>query len=266
MKKPIRSIPAAALALLLFALPFGCARTASPDGEATTLPAAALSPAAGIAAEAGTTAPQTEDRFLFVPQTRYADAQPADYLVLVNRRCRIPADWEDRICLESAVNRWGETVLAEKATLEAFYALQADLQENDGILIEPDSAYRGVKRQQEIWDEFVRDNGPAYTRRYVARPGFSEHHTGLAIDIDLVLDGRRVDDNERMIREKKTFAPIHAKLAEHGFILRYPEGKKAVTGYDYEPWHIRYVGVAAAKEIAEKGLTLEEYIRDIQSK
>jgi LAS superfamily LD-carboxypeptidase LdcB len=64
-----------------------------------------------------------------------------------------------------------------------------------------------------------------------------------------------------MSAENEVFARVHKKLAEHGFILRYPEGKEEITGYGYEPWHFRYVGVEVAKAISESGLTLEEYLQ-----
>ena len=189
-----------------------------------------------------------------------------DYLVLVNKQNKLPDDWEDVVELEESANRWGETYQVEKKALEAFCALQKDLLENDGIIIELDSTYRSVVRQQEIWDEFEAEKGLEYAQQYVAVPGYSEHHTGLAIDICLEKDGVRIDDNDDMIAEREIFSKIHAKLADYGFILRYLEGKDAITGYAYEPWHFRYVGVDAAKEITAQGLTLEEYLGKVPEK
>ena len=98
-------------------------------------------------------------------------------------------------------------------------------------------------------------------KKYVAVPGFSEHHTGLAIDICLIKDGKVIDDDDDMIAERKIFAKIHEKLADYGFLLTYLEGKDDITGYSYEPWHLRYIdSVDLAKEITEKGLTFEEYL------
>ena len=77
----------------------------------------------------------------------------------------------------------------------------------------------------------------------------------------MVKVGVVIDDNDDMIAEKEIFAKVHERLADFGFILRYPEGKEDITGYAYEPWHLRYVGSAEiAKEITERGLTLEEYL------
>ena len=92
-------------------------------------------------------------------------------------------------------------------------------------------------------------------------PGYSEHHTGLALDLYLVIDGKDVYLNEDMVEYPEIWAKIHEKLGKYGFILRYLEGKEAITGYSYEPWHIRYVNDAKiASEIMEKGITLEEYL------
>ena len=77
----------------------------------------------------------------------------------------------------------------------------------------------------------------------------------------LIKDGEVIDDNDDMIAEKEIFAKVHARLAEFGFILRYPEGKDEITGYSYEPWHFRYIdSPEIAKEIMDSGITLEEYL------
>ena len=205
-----------------------------------------------------------------------ADA-PYDYLVLVNKENKLPDDWESVVELEDAQNTIPEGVelnadndyletdvfKVEKKTLEAFRALQADL-EKEGIYILLDSTYRSVARQEEIWAEFEEEYGLDYVKQYVAVPGYSEHHTGLVIDICVIKDGVIINNNDDMIAERELFAKIHAKLADYGFILRYQEGKEDITGYAYEPWHFRYVGVEAAKAIAEQGLTLEEYLAAAQ--
>ena len=196
-----------------------------------------------------------------------------DYLVLVNKQNKLPANWEDVVELEDAQNTIPEGVelnedndylasdvfQVEKSALEAFRALQEDL-EDEGIIILLDSTYRSVARQEELWEEFVEKYGLEYTQNTVAVPGTSEHHTGLAIDVCIVKDGVVINENDDMIAEREIFGKIHAKLADYGFILRFPENGKAITGYDYEPWHFRYVGVDAAKEIAAQGVTLEEYL------
>ena len=183
-----------------------------------------------------------------------------DYMVLVNKQNKLPDNWEEIIELEDATNFLGETVKVEKKALAKYYELREDLLK-DGINIELDSTYRTVARQQEIWDEFEKEHGLEYTKKYVAVPGTSEHHTGLAIDIMIIKDGKEIYDNDEMTAEKEIFSKIHAKLAKYGFILRYPEGKEDVTGYGAEVWHFRYIdSPEIAKEIMDKGLTLEEYL------
>ena len=186
-----------------------------------------------------------------------------DYLILVNKENKLPDNYEEIVELEDTTNAFDETIKVEKKALEKFKELRDDLLK-ENIDIELDSVYRSVKRQQEIWDEFKKEKGEEYTKTYVAVPGYSEHHTGLAIDICLKKDGQLIFDNDAMILEKDIFAKIHEKLSNYGFILRYPEGKKDVTGYGYEPWHFRYVDdIKIAKEIMEKGITLEEYLKNL---
>ncbi|MBQ7169466.1 MAG: M15 family metallopeptidase [Synergistaceae bacterium] len=108
---------------------------------------------------------------------------------------------------------------------------------------------------------FTEKYGADYARRTVATPGYSEHHTGLALDLYFRLDSRDVYLNEDMVKHPEIWQKIHAKLAEYGFILRYPEGKESITGYSYEPWHIRYIDSPdIARKITADGLTLEEYL------
>ncbi len=183
-----------------------------------------------------------------------------DYLVLVNKQNKLPDNWENVVQLEAAKDTDEETIYVEKEALEKFYALQNDLL-NEGAIILLDSTYRSVKRQEELWAEFEKEKGLEYTQKTVAVPGYSEHHTGLAIDVVILKDGKLIWDNDEMIAERDIFKIVHSKLAEYGFILRYLEGKEDVTGYSYEPWHFRYVGSPEiAKEIMDKGITLEEYL------
>lgn len=182
-----------------------------------------------------------------------------DYLVLVNPLHAIPEDWEKNIVSTEITNAQGTVIQAEKTACAAYLNLKNKLAQ-DGITVDLDSAYRTAADQQRIADEFRRQYGDAYAQKTVANPGHSEHQTGLAFDLYLIVDGRIIDENEDMLRYPEIWAAIHARLADYGFILRYPEGKEAVTGYDYEPWHIRYVGKEAADAISAQGLTLEEYL------
>ena len=193
----------------------------------------------------------------------FKDKDSSDvYLTLVNKKHKLPENWLEKIELISAKNSQGREFLVEKEALEHFNALRSKLLEQ-GIDIELDSTYRSVERQKELWAEFEEEYGRAYCEKYVGVPGYSEHHTGLAIDVCLIKDGRVIDDNDEMIAEVEIFSKIHTLLSDYGFILRYMKGKEDITEYSYEPWHFRYVGIKAAKKIYQKGITLEEYLGNV---
>ncbi len=190
-----------------------------------------------------------------------------DYRVLVNKLNALPDGWEDALETVTTTNSCGDEVVTEKKAYEAYERLRDDLEKNDGIHVELDSAYRSVAKQQEIMERFTKEFGADYAAKTVAKPGYSEHHTGLALDLYLVVDGKNVVENAELEQYPELWEKIHAKLAEYGFILRYLEGREHVTGYGYEPWHIRYVDdAAAAKEIMSRpGLTFEEYLAGKQT-
>ena len=183
-----------------------------------------------------------------------------DYLVLVNKQNKLPDNWEDIVQLEKVSDVYNDDCYVEKEALEKYNELrEALLREN--VTIELDSCYRSVSAQEQIVKDFTEKYGEDYVKKYVAVPGYSEHHTGLAIDICIIKDGELVNENDDMIAQREIFAKIHEKLADYGFILRYLEGKDEITGYAYEPWHLRYVGSEKiAKDITSSGITLEEYL------
>ncbi len=181
------------------------------------------------------------------------------YLVLVNKDHILPENWTQKIELVSAQDPWGDEVKIEKTTLEQFNKLQSALLEQD-VDIRLDSVYRSVDEQVALWESFEKEYGEDYCKKYLAEPGYSEHHTGLAVDVCMVKDGEAINDNDAMLAETELFEKVHKIMPKYGFILRYPKGKEDITGYAYESWHLRYVGVEVAEDIAEKGITLEEYL------
>lgn len=183
-----------------------------------------------------------------------------DYMVLVNKENKLPDGWEEALDTVKIKDSQGWDVEVEKAAYDAYLKLKKALEKED-VHVDLDSAYRSVKEQKRIVKEFTEKYGEDYVKEYVAVPGYSEHHTGLALDLYLNIDGKDIYENEDMVKYPKVWAKIHEKLADYGFILRYMEGKEDITGYSYEPWHLRYIGDEdVAKEITEKGLTLEEYL------
>lgn len=188
-------------------------------------------------------------------------AQKSVYLVLVNKTNALPDGWESYVQLDTVRNSFSEEVRIEHKTYKQYLRLRDELFKQ-GVQIELDSVYRSVAEQQEIWDAWSNDPelGEEYCKKYLAAPGYSEHHTGLAVDIFILKDDEEIRDNDDMIADTEDFAKIHALLPKYGFILRYPEGKEDITGYAYEPWHLRYVGKKVAREITKRGITLEEYL------
>ena len=197
------------------------------------------------------------------PETTTVDAVKTDgidYMALVNKTHELPDDWEDNLETVYMTNSVGDDVEVEKKAYNAYLELKAAL-EDEGVYVDLDSARRSVAEQQRIMDEFTEEYGAEYAAKTVAQPGYSEHHTGLALDLYLVIDGEDITQNEDMIQYPEVWEKIHAKLADYGFILRYLKGSEHITGYGYEPWHIRYIdNVETAKGIMSKGITFEEYL------
>lgn len=124
--------------------------------------------------------------------------------------------------------------------------------EEDGIILLGTSGYRSYKTQNKVYKEEAIKNGKKYAEAYVALPGSSEHQTGLCIDV--------TNEGRYFGGETKEAIWLAENAHKFGFIIRFPEGKEKITGKEYEPWHIRYVGKNKAKDIYEKGITLEEYL------
>ena len=132
----------------------------------------------------------------------------------------------------------------------ALLQLQAGAQEA-GYSIPLISGYRSYDYQAQLYNGYVARDGKEAADRYSAQPGKSEHQSGLAFDVGSIDNNYGESDAGRWLA---------AHCADYGFILRYPPGKEHITGYMYEPWHIRYVGVSTARAIMSSGLTLEEYL------
>lgn len=112
------------------------------------------------------------------------------------------------------------------------------------------SGFRSYETQTQLYQNYVNKDGKAEADRYSARPGYSEHQTGLAFDL--------VGTNGDLVTEEKAAQWLLDHAADYGFVVRYLKGKEKETGYMAEEWHLRYVG-KEAKEIAASGLSLEEY-------
>ena len=193
-------------------------------------------------------------------QETITDDYNINYFVLVNKLNALPEDWETNLKTEHFTNSIGDDVEVEIKAYEAYLKLKEEL-ESEGVYVDLDSARRSVEAQQKIMDDFTEKYGSDYALKIVARPGYSEHHTGLALDLYLIVDGKDIIENEDLVQYPQLWEKIHNKLTKYGFILRYLPDKEHITGYAYERWHIRYIGDAdLAKQIMDKNITLEGYL------
>ena len=181
------------------------------------------------------------------------------YTVLVNKDNKIKDSQFSKYNLMSTKNELDEDVQVEEEALNNFLLLKEFLKELN-IYIDIDDSYRSISTQEEIYNHYLELNGQEYCDNYVAVPGYSEHHTGLAIDIMLKVNDGFLREDMDQFEYINVFEEIHKHLYKYGFILRYPKGKENITGYNYEPWHFRYVGKLPAKIIYENNLCLEEYL------
>ena len=147
-----------------------------------------------------------------------------------------------------------DDICLEETAALYFQQMASDFNSTHSNKLIPDSGYRTISRQEKLLNYYYEQDGEkAYT--YVALPRTSEHHTGLAIDVALIIDGVYTD---HITGEEPEIIDLMNNCHKYGFILRYQKGKEDVTGYMYEPWHYRFVGPELAKKIHETGLTLEE--------
>ena len=182
--------------------------------------------------------------------------------MLVNKQFGLPMDYKpadlvDDPNLPFIFSGKDEKRLIRKVAADALEKLFGAAKK-DNIFLAGVSAYRSAQTQQGLFNSYVKTQGEAEARKYSAVPGFSEHQTGLAIDVSGSTGACAAENCFGDTPEAKWLAD-HAH--EYGFIIRYPKGKEAITGYAYEPWHLRYVGQAIAKKIHDQGITFEEYVK-----
>ncbi len=133
-----------------------------------------------------------------------------------------------------------------------YFKMMVDAAKKDNIKIYNVSGYRSYSTQNTLYTNYSKRDGKAKADTYSARPGSSEHQTGLASDINTASSSAHFE-------KTKEYKWLINNSYKYGFILRYPEGKTFITGYKYEPWHYRYVGTEIANIIHEKDITYEEY-------
>ena len=187
------------------------------------------------------------------------DLVPDSITVLVNRVYPLPSDYVPLHLVVPDV-KFSFSYLNDKRKMRKVAATALErlfkAAEEKNLELVGVSGYRSYARQKEIYDRNILTRGQAATDTVSAKPGSSEHQTGLTIDVSAQSVNYRLDQSFGDTKEGRWLAK-NAHL--YGFIIRYPYGKTEVTGYSYEPWHIRFVGVAVATYLYNNDLTMEEY-------
>ena len=186
-----------------------------------------------------------------------------DWLILVNKTHPLSKEYapSDMVRIQYCVGSHAESMRYMRAEAAGYFHQMVEAAAETGHEIGIRTAYRSYEQQYNIFYSYVAKDGEEAANKYSARPGQSEHQTGLCADVT------SPSVNYEMTTDYGQ-APEGIWLAENahrfGFIIRYPLGKEAITGYQYEPWHVRYVGAEAASEIYERGVTLEEYLGKVE--
>ena len=186
--------------------------------------------------------------------TDYTNADISkDTSLLANKFHYLGEEYEPDDLVE--VSNWyayGDKPMLRKVAYDEFIGLYNAAKE-DGQDVIINSSYRDYQYQYDLYNRYISWYGQKKTDEMAARPGFSEHQTGLTVDVTTY------GANENTFQDTEEFAWLQNHAHEYGFILRYPEGKEYLTGYEYESWHYRYVGVDIATYIYEHDITFDEY-------
>lgn len=157
-----------------------------------------------------------------------------DGILIANKSYPLPSNYNPGVNPEA------------KAALDNMFAAAAA----EGCSMRICSGFRSYSTQKSLYQKYVKRDGQAVADTYSARPGYSEHQTGFAFDINRA---------SMSFEGTKEAVWLEQNAYKYGFIMRYPKGKESITGYQYEPWHYRYVGVQRAQKLFSSGLTIEEY-------
>ncbi len=188
----------------------------------------------------------------FYTDTKKSDISKGE-LILTNKFYTLDNTYNsDQMINVSNQYSYGENQMVTEQTYNAFLNMFNKAKE-EGLTLIINSSFRSFEEQEEIYNDYKSSRGEEYADSIAARPGHSEHQTGMAIDIQTY--GSRADTFE----EFDEFKWLQENAYKYGFILRYPKDKEYLTGYDYESWHYRYVGVDAATYIHENNITFDEY-------
>lgn len=233
-----------------------------PQSTASTPYSGASSPAASVISPAAIVPSLLPDDLNSIQEVTEAvplDTIPGSITVLVNRKYLLPSSYAPKDLIEPKIRfSFGYSSDKRKLRKEAAKALEKMFRdaEKKKVILYGISGYRSYVRQKQIYDLNVARRGKSATDTVSARPGSSEHQTGLTIDISANSVSCQLSQAFGDTKEGRWVAKNAHK---YGYIVRYPYGKSKVTGYHYEPWHIRYVGISVATYLYKNKLTLEEY-------
>ena len=187
----------------------------------------------------------------------YTNTKPADNLntnlLLVNKYNYLTEDYVPSNLENISTTYARSGMQLVKEAKEAFETLSENAKK-EGMNVIAMSSYRSYDYQVNLYNNYVAQDGKEAADKYSARPGYSEHQTGLAVDV------YNLDLPYTSFEETEEFTWMQENAYKYGFILRFLKDKVDITGYQYESWHYRYVGKKVAKEIKDNNLTLEEYI------
>lgn len=176
--------------------------------------------------------------------------------ILVNKYYSLSSEYvPDDIVSISQDYAWGEAGSRKirQVAYDAFLRMWQEAK-NEGYYLMVNSGYRTYEEQEAVYENYKKNQGTKYADGIAAHPGSSEHQTGLALDIF-----SKANPTRKAFQESEEFNWLKNNAYRFGFILRYPEGKEKLTGFDYEAWHYRYVGETIAKYIHDNDITFEEY-------
>ncbi len=193
---------------------------------------------------------------LGLDQPFYENTKQSNHLhqtfILVNKYLFLPEDYIPNNLVEISKDFSNSTKMLVYEAKENFEKM-CQKAKDEGYTIRAISAYRSYDYQKQLYDNYVLKDGVDLADTYSARPGYSEHQTGLVVDVD---NGKQ---NYEQFEQTKEFSWMQENAHLYGFILRYPKEKEEITGYQYESWHYRYVGKEIASILYHNHLTLDEY-------
>lgn len=185
---------------------------------------------------------------------KYNNNYKKKYEIIVNKSNPITKEFISKYTFVEVKDNLFKGVKLEEETYKNYLSLKENLEEK-GYYINIRSGFRTFESSKLIYDNTVLEKGESYANNYVAKPGESEHNLGLSFDFTL--------SNKKNVTKTNYNSDEYFYLENiaylYGFIIRYPKDKEKITGYSYEPWHLRYVGKNLAKYLKKNNLTLEEY-------